>query len=264
MATAMVMVMEANSTTQRTMIKNLFKLFSSSSNLKNPLEVDLHSHLIPGIDDGAKTMEQSIELIRSLKSMGYNKLITTPHIMSHRFPNTKEIILKGLDNLKEECQKEKIDIEIEAAAEYYLDSHFLELLDAKDVLTFGDNYCLFELSYSIAPRDLLSIVFKIQSLGYKPVLAHPERYGYFHHDFSLYEELKEYNLLFQLNSNSLSGYYSKNVQKIAQKLVKNSMVDFVGSDTHKTKHIEVHQKVLQSSSYHQLFKNNTILNSTLL
>lgn len=134
----------------------LSKLFQSLSKKQNPnlnyfYTTDLHSHLIPNIDDGVKTLEESISIIKNLKELGYQKLITTPHIMSHKFPNTKDTILKGLEEVKIELEKQNIDIIIEAAAEYYYDEYFIELIRKKDLLTFGDNHILFELSYTANP-----------------------------------------------------------------------------------------------------------------
>ena len=245
------------------MFKNLIKKFQPAVDLP-AITTDLHSHLIPGIDDGAKTMEESIALIKSLKAFGFTKLITTPHIMSHRFPNSSKVIQDGLVLLKEELNRLQIDIEIEAAAEYYLDDHLYRLIQQGDVLTFGDNYLLFEMSYVIAPADLDHIIFEMQSAGYRPVLAHPERYMYMQHNFEKYVRLKQHGVLFQINTNSLGGYYSKPVQKAAMRLVEMGMVDLIGSDTHSTRHIIALEKALKSKNYRKLFEKNVILNNAIL
>jgi len=240
-------------------------LFSPREKTAVPaIKVDMHSHLIPGIDDGSKSMQQSISLITELKDIGYEKLITTPHIMQHRYPNSSRIILNGLKKLKEELQRQKIDIEIEAAAEYYLDDHLYDLLKKDDILTFGDNYLLFEMSYVMAPADLETIVFEMQCSGYKPVLAHPERFIHMHPDFNKYKALKERDVFFQVDINSLGGYYSKPVQKIAIRLTEEGMVDFIGTDTHHQRHIKALQNTLKSKNYIRLFEKNDILNNTLL
>lgn len=230
---------------------------------KIELNVDLHSHLIPGIDDGSKSMEESIALIVRLKELGYRKLIITPHTMSHRYPNTSNIIIDGLFAVREELARRKIDIVLEAASEYYLDDHFMSLLHKKDLLTFNGNYLLFEMSYAMAPANLTGMVSRIMAAGYQPVLAHPERYMFMHKDFPKYEMLKEMGVMFQLNINSLGGYYSKEVKKIAEKLSNRGMVDFVGSDTHKMGHLERLEKMLKSRLLQDVFENNTILNNTL-
>ncbi len=247
------------------MIKKLNKvLFRKKSRVEPHYLVDIHSHLIPAIDDGAKDMQESIELIKRLHSLGFKKLITTPHIMSHRFKNSSKIILDGLASVKDELRVQKIDIDIEAASEYYLDEYFMELLEKKDILTFGDNYLLFESAYGIKPQNYESLIFEMKVAGYKPVLAHPERYLFMHRDFKIYEKLKEQGVYFQLNLNSLSGYYSKDVQKVAHKLVENGWIDFIGSDTHHQTHLKHFSKNIDSSYIDKIFKNNTILNEQLL
>lgn len=246
------------------MLKSLSNFFQSTQSNIPVIHIDLHSHLIPGIDDGAKTMTDSVALIKDLKAFGFSKLITTPHIMHHRYPNSSKTILEGLEQLKEELARQKIDITIEAAAEYYLDDYFYSLLKQDDLLTFGDNYLLFEMSYVIAPADLDFIIYEMQSKGYRPVLAHPERYLYMHRNFDKYIKLKNSGVLFQINTNSLGGYYSKPVQKAALKLVEMGMVDLIGTDTHSKRHIIALEKVLGSKNYRKLFEKNSILNNTIL
>ena len=240
------------------------KLLNKPQRDRETLLVDIHSHLIPGIDDGSRTMYESIELIEAFKEMGYKKLITTPHIMQHRYRNSSEIILEKLEYLKDALLDHEIDIEIEAASEYYLDEYFRALIKKKEILTFNDNYVLFEISYSRAPNNLWEIIFELETSGYRPVLAHPERYLFMHDDFEAYEALKEHGVLFQLNINSLAGQYSKSIQKMAQKLVDRGMVDFLGSDVHELSQTETLAKMLQSDRLQKIFEKNTILNNTLL
>jgi len=241
----------------------VFSIFKKKP-LANPLIVDIHSHLIPAIDDGSKSMDNSIELILALKELGYKKLITTPHT-SDMFPNTTEIILKGYNRLTEELNKREIDITIEVASEYYADEHFEKLLDAGDILSFGyKNYLLFELSYFTPPHDLEDLVYEIKRKGYTPILAHPERYLYLHDSLDRYRDIKDMGLLFQLNINSISGFYNKDIQRVAEWLISNSMVDFLGSDTHHMTHIKNLKKSFKQSLYKKIFKNNNILNNTLL
>lgn len=235
--------------------------FSSSS---SEVKVDLHSHLIPSIDDGAKDMERAIELIKELKSLGYEKLITTPHI-SDMFPNSSFDIREGHSLLKRALKEKNIEIEVEVAAEYYADEYFEKLLKERDILTFGEKkYLLFELSYFTKPFALESLIFEIQEAGYTPVLAHPERYHYFHHSIKAYEELKaNTGVLFQLNLVSISNYYSKEVGEIAKNLIAKGLIDFVGSDTHHKRHTKYLKKSFSTRSYKKIFKKNTILNDTL-
>jgi len=240
---------------------SFFKLFNKSS--ESLVGVDIHSHLIPSIDDGAKDMERAIELILDLKGMGYKKLITTPHV-SDMFPNSSKTILDGYHTLKVELEKRKIEIEIEVAAEYYADDTFEKLLKNRDILTFGEQkYLLFELSYFTIPRDLDSMIHEIKMAGYTPVLAHPERYTYLHNSIDKYAHIKSLGVLFQINLNSLVNYYSEDITQVVKQLILQGMVDFIGSDTHHRRHTDFLRKSLNSSLYKKIFKKNNILNNTL-
>lgn len=243
---------------------NIFKtLFSSTPKEPPAITTDLHSHLIPGIDDGSKSMEESIEMIKMFAAQGYTKLITTPHIMSHRYPNTRAIIEEGLSALKKELHARNIAVEIEVASEYYLDETVMALVEERDIMTFGDNYMLFEMSYVQPLLMLEEMLFEIKVAGYRPVLAHPERYIYMHEDFSKYEHLKEKGILLQVNVPSFGGYYSKSIQKVAGRLAEAGMIDFLGSDAHKVRHLQALEQVKKQAAYARIFENNTILNNTL-
>ena len=245
------------------MFGRLFNSFKPSANMPDLLHTtDLHSHLIPGIDDGSSSLEQSIDLLKSIKSLGFKKIITTPHIMSHRFPNTKQNILEGYNLLKDELKAQNIDIQLEVGAVYYYDEHFLELIKKDELLTFGDNYILFELSYHNKPFGLEQTVHTLLSAGYKPIIAHPERYTYYTHE-SDYRQLKDMGLLFQINAISTVGFYGKNIQKTAEKLIKLGLVSFVGSDIHSQKYALAFEKALKSKIYNQIFTNNQIINDYL-
>ncbi len=242
----------------------MFSLFSNSSK-KTLTTVDIHSHLVPSIDDGANSIETSIELINELYLLGYRKLITTPHI-SDIFKNSKESILDNFNYLKQEIIKREINIEIEIGAEYYIDTYFKEKLLEKDakLLSFGDkNYLLIEFSYFTEPRDIEELIYDINLKGYTPILAHPERYIYWHNSFNKYRELKDIGMLFQLNLNSIANYYNKDIRDCAEKLIKNSYIDFIGTDTHHIKHIESLKKVFSMYLYKKIFKYNNILNKTI-
>ena len=232
-------------------------------NKKNLIYTDMHSHLIPAIDDGAKDLERSVELILALKAMNYKKIITTPHI-SDMFPNSSEQIKEGYGVLKNELLKRDIDIDIEIGAEYYADESFEKLLRKKDILSFGEkNYLLFELSYFSYPRDLESLIYDIKLAGYTPVLAHPERYTYFHHSLEEYYSLKNMGVLFQINLVSIVNYYSSDITKVVKELIVNGLVDFIGTDMHHRGYTKAIHSSFSSSLYSKIFKYNTILNDTL-
>jgi tyrosine-protein phosphatase YwqE len=227
---------------------------------KNPIRVDIHSHLLPGIDDGVRTIEESVAIIKKFKLLGYSKLITTPHVISDLYPNNIDIINQKLKEVQDALKKEDIDIDIEASAEYYVDIEFLKLIEDDDLIPFMGNYILFETAYHSKPMILQQVIYSLQANGYIPVLAHPERYRYLHNDIDLYKELKAEGVLFQVNIKSLQNK-SKPIYKIASKLIKLGLVDFMGSDVHKMHDIEKLEKILQSSIYKHAMKNNTILNN---
>ena len=206
--------------------------------------VDIHSHLLPGIDDGAKDMDTSIALLLKMASFGIKNFITTPHVLGSVYPNSSEVIKQKLAAVKKELEKREIkDISIQAAAEYMLDGEFSALLDQKDILVLKDNYILVEMSYFSAPINLYELLFEIQLKGYKPVLAHPERYNFYHTDSKSYYKLKQAGCLFQLNLLSLTDQYGKGVQKTSEKLLKENLYDFVGTDTHHQNHLELLPKI---------------------
>lgn len=206
---------------------------------------DMHSHLIPGIDDGAPDMDTALQLIRGMHELGYKKLITTPHIMWEMFKNTREKILSAYRSVQTTLQQNNIPVELLVAAEYYLDEHFEELL-VKDepLLTLRENWVLVEFSFIRQPIDLKDTLFKLQIKGYQPVLAHPERYLYFGAHKNWYDELKGQGCLFQLNLLSLCGYYGKKQEELAHYLIRKKYVDLVGTDLHNARHLQI----LKSSS----------------
>ena len=201
--------------------------------------VDIHSHFLPNIDDGAKSMEESVALLRRLHGYGIKNIICTPHVMESVWENSSEAIQQKLDALNVHLKSIAFtDITIRAAAEYMLDAHFDRLLKTEKLRTLKDNYILVELSFISPPVNLFETLFNIQIAGYKPVLAHPERYAYYHNDFSDYEKLKAAGCLFQLNLLSLSNYYGSSVTHVAQVLLKQGLIDFAGTDTHKLRHLD--------------------------
>jgi tyrosine-protein phosphatase YwqE len=198
---------------------------------------DIHSHLIPGIDDGSQSMEDSLALIRSYKELGFKKLVTTPHVMSDSYRNTPEIILGGLEQLRAAVAAEGLDMEVQAAAEYYFDEQLPRLIETKNILAINDKYLLFEISYMNPPDNIAQVVFDMNLKGYTPLLAHPERYPFWYNRFEEYYKLKDAGVLFQINTISLVGYYGPVAKKIAERMINEKMVDFIGSDMHGDRHM---------------------------
>jgi len=227
------------------------------------LQVDIHSHFIPGIDDGAKTIEDSIELISAMKDFGYRKVITTPHIMSDYYRNTPEIILSGLEKVRAALKENNIDIEVDAAAEYNVDADFPEKIEKKELLTFGDNYVLFELPFMEEPGVLKDVIWKLQSAGYKPVLAHVERYQFWHHQWDKFEDMVNRGVLLQINIGSLTGSYGPEVKQIAEKLIDNDMISLLGSDCHHMGHLEMIDSARTKAYLHKIVNSPKLINKEL-
>lgn len=203
------------------------------------LHTDMHSHLIPGIDDGAKTVEDSVAMIKGLMGIGYKKIITTPHIMSEYYPNTPQIIRAGLAKLKAALVEANIAIEVEAAAEYYVDDVFETLLKSDaELLTFANKYLLIEFSTFAAPNNVFDILFQLNTKGYQPILAHPERYVYYANQPEQFEKIRSRGCRLQVNLLSLTGYYGRLQKKLAIQLLASGQVDYLGTDLHKISQLE--------------------------
>lgn len=220
--------------------------------------IDIHSHLLPNIDDGSKSITETIDLIKSLENLGFKSAIATPHIYKAVWDNSRSGIenkyQNTLPNVTQNC-----NLSLQVAAEYMLDENFEKLLSAGNLLTLKNEYVLVEMSYLSPPIMLFDLLFELQLEGYKPVLAHPERYNFYHNHFEYYNKLKTAGCLFQMNLLSSTGYYGKHVAECADRLLKENLIDFVGSDVHHQNHIaSFENKVLlkNSNSIPALVANN--------
>lgn len=228
------------------------------------LETDMHSHLLPGIDDGVPNLEEAMEVVKAFRSMGYRKLVTTPHVMAERYPNSTEIILEKSSQLQEAIYKADIPIEISAAAEYFMDDHFAGLIEKGDLLTLdGNGKVLVEMSFLNPPLALQQYLFDLQTRGYTPILAHPERYPFYHNKLEEYRTLKEAGCLFQVNILSITGHYGPDVQQSAQLLLKHKMVDYLGTDAHRLRHAQTLRAALRSGHLEKVLRKHVFANSTL-
>ncbi len=199
--------------------------------------IDIHSHLLPGIDDGARNFEETLSLTKALQEFGFSQFITTPHIIQHVWENTHEQIQNNKNSTVLELEKNNIQLPFKAAAEYLMDDQFVRLFQNHDLLTLKDNYVLVEMSYINAPIQLYSILFDLQVAGYIPVLAHPERYLFYHKNKNEYQKLKKAGCKFQLNLLAVVGYYGKEVTLMAEELLQKGMYDYAGTDVHHKNHI---------------------------
>ncbi|MDP4261679.1 MAG: CpsB/CapC family capsule biosynthesis tyrosine phosphatase [Bacteroidota bacterium] len=247
----------------------MLKLFSRSKPKGQPfdfslLNADMHSHLLPGIDDGAEDMENSLELIKGMRELGYKKLITTPHVMWDMYKNSPEIIREKLALVQGAVKNAGIDVEIKAAAEYFLDEHVEELLRNKEpLLTIKDNMVLTEFSMAFPSMNIKDILFEMQMQGYQTIIAHPERYVYLERNKDFYTELKDTGCYFQLNLLSLSGHYGRSVVDLAHYLLKNGFYNIVGTDLHHLGHLEGLQRFEMPPQLRKLLDEGQLLNPEL-
>ncbi|MFD2557042.1 tyrosine-protein phosphatase [Sphingobacterium tabacisoli] len=226
------------------------------------LGCDMHNHVLPGIDDGAKTVADSLVLIQGLKDLGIDRCIATPHVISGVYDNTVDDIAEALGRLKQELTSKNMEFSIGHSAEYMLDEGFLNILDHNRLCALPNNYVLIEMSYLAESNMLMEAIFRLQSEGYFPILAHPERYNYYHQDFNQYKIIKEMGALLQLNVLAISGYYGNQVKLTAARLIKEGMYDFVGTDMHHERHLNAIKGVVDRYDVEALLKHNPIKNAT--
>jgi protein-tyrosine phosphatase len=229
------------------------------------LSIDMHSHLLPGLDDGLQEIEQTITFIQELQQLGYKKLICTPHILSDVYANSPETILPKLDLVRLALKENNIDMQIEAAAEYMVDIDFENYVNAdKPLLTFGKNLILIEMSYVAASNNIENVIFNLRLKGMKPVFAHPERYNYYLGDIEQYERFIDLGCYLQINILSLLGYYGDAAKNTAQNLLKKNMVTFIGTDMHHDNHLDALKTLASKKSFYKLFEGIDIKNKELL
>ncbi|MEJ1222372.1 tyrosine-protein phosphatase [Sediminicola sp. 1XM1-17] len=219
----------------------MFEFFSKKKFLVDYLEnfVDMHNHILPGIDDGAKTVEESIALIRSFSEFGVKNFIATPHIMDNYYPNTSQSIHAALDELKKGLYDHDLKhVLFDVSAEHMIDANFETLLDSAEMMPLRKNYLLVEMSYLQPSINFDEAIQKIASKRFFPILAHPERYNFLHLKSSKFKKYKKKGILFQMNLLSLSEFYGKEVQKKALHLLDEGLIDFVASDVHNQNQIQ--------------------------
>lgn len=233
----------------------------STYNDFSSIGLDMHSHLIPGVDDGAKNVEDSIEIISGLKELGFHHLITTPHTLQDIHPNTTETLKNGHSLLE---GKIPTGITLRLSSEYYLDEQFQNQLLGENLMPLPGNRLLVEFSQISRPHDLEEVFFDLGIKGYQVILAHPERYLFFHKHFDYYKRIKEMGVELQVNALSLTEHYGKGIKSIAEKLIEKDMIDFIGTDIHHVRHLESLKKVPKSKYFERLVKSGLLKNQELL
>lgn len=242
----------------------MLQIFSKKRYLVDELKgfVDIHNHLLPGIDDGAKSVDDAIAMIREFEAMGVTHFIATPHIMSNYYPNTPETISEARERLQKGLDAEGMSsITLDAAAEHMIDENLSDLLDENRVMPLQKYYLLVEMSYLQPPIHFDEVIVKVANKRYYPVLAHPERYTFLHNRYGKYKKYKQQGIFMQMNLLSLGDYYSKEVPKVAMKLLEDRLIDFVGTDVHNLQQLKALKELKITSKQQNLIRpivDNTI------
>ncbi len=220
-----------------------------------PITTDIHSHILPGLDDGSPDIETSLALIDGLIKLGVKSSIATPHIIGDLYRNDSTTITTALNKLKAALTEKQIDFKVHAAAEYMLDSYFIDLLSQKTpLLSLKDNLVLTEFSYADRPQHVEQMIFSIITEGYQPILAHPERYAYYHNEYKQYEHLKDLGFQLQVNLLSLTGYYGKPVAKAAAYIIKKGLATYTATDLHHHRHMQALQHPTNQQIFAEVFE----------
>lgn len=244
----------------------MFGLFKKNSTVRDLgwIGTDIHSHLLPGIDDGSPDAKTSVEYIRGLKELGFEKLICTPHIFKEIYPNSPDTIGGALDTLREELRRQNVHIDISAGAEYMLNTDFDGILGGgEQLMLLPGNHILVEMSYISETPNVEQYIFDLNIRGYKPILAHPERYVFYHRNYAQYRRLKEMGALLQANILSFTGYYGKEIKSVAEKLLKDNLLDLLGTDLHHHKHLEMLKQFAESGKAYQVLGHYPFRNREL-
>ena len=225
-------------------------MFNFFNKKKDPIKLwfttDIHCHIVPGVDDGSPDIDTSVNLAGELENLGIKRIIVTPHVTQATFENSAESLAGPLAELRKGLADNNIGIDIRNSAEYRIDEFFEQQIAEGQLMPYPDNYLLIENSFIQEPWNMEQIIFDLQVKGYKLILAHPERYLYYHAKPSRYSELKQLGIDFQVNLLSLAGYYGKGEKRMAENLVEAGMADFIGTDTHGRRHIRCFEEYLSS------------------
>ncbi|OYU65133.1 MAG: histidinol phosphatase [Cytophagaceae bacterium BCCC1] len=221
----------------------MFHFFKKASthNSFDFLGVDMHSHLLPAVDDGCQSVEESMYFMDELHDLGFSKLITTPHIYADFYPNNSETLKESYQKILAERD---VSNSLKFAAEYFLDD---SLLNNDSLLTLGKNYVLIEISFVSAPLNFEQVIFDLITQNYIPILAHPERYLYLKGKNQFFQKILDMGCELQLNINSLAGYYGKASEEMSWELLDKKYVSFLGTDLHHQRHLDALKSLANKS-----------------
>lgn len=231
-----------------------------------PFVTDMHSHLVPGIDDGSPSVDLSVGMLDAMADWGIERLIPTPHVTEDTFENTPATIDPAWRELSDAAAAAASRVQIlPPSGEYRIDSFFMNQIEAGGVRPLSGDYLLIENGYHQEPWEFDTVVFNLRNKGYIPVLAHPERYLYYHSDLDRYRRLAGGDLLLQCNLLSFAGYYGKEVRRVARWLADNGMVSFIGSDLHGDRHVKAITDYLTTADFRNTMSKITpsLLNDKL-
>lgn len=226
------------------------------------VSTDIHCHLVPGIDDGAKDARTAVDIIERMQQWGIKRIFASPHVAQDVFENTQEELDMALSVLKDELDSRGNDIEISRSAEYRIDDYAMTQIKSGEAKILPNGFVLVENSFMQEPWGLDNLLFDLQVKGFKPILAHPERYFYYHTNRKRYDEIHASGTYFQINLLSLAGYYGKEEKQVAEYLVGKGYADFVGSDIHRHEHVDAIDAYLTSKDYRKILPKLNLLNDT--
>lgn len=229
----------------------MFSFFRKKQEVVNAslafIGTDMHNHLLPGIDDGSPNVETSLRLMQGLIDVGYDRFFCTPHVLGEVHPNTPVSIENAFQQLQSAVTEENFPVTLGYSAEYMTDYEVEDIINSGKLVSLPDNYVLIEMSYAVESPNIKEVIFLLQTKGYKPILAHPERYPYYFSRFDSYESFLDAGADLQINILSLSGYYGKDTKKIAEKLLQADFINWVGTDLHHDRHLAAIKQLASSS-----------------
>lgn len=229
--------------------------------------IDVHCHILPGIDDGAKDTDTSLKMLNIAEQDGIEKIIVTPHYVRGMYDNDYDSVLSEIEKIKSIINEKGINIALIPGQEVYLDKYSVDLYKEGKIKGInGSSYVLCELPLDKLPDNAMDIIYELQVAGAKIILAHPERYMYFIQDLTHINDFIREDCLFQINSGSIRGIFGKEIKKTAKLLIKNGICDFVGSDAHSTggRCPRIKDALEEAENYSRGTKERLIMNSCIL
>lgn len=243
---------------------NLFKKKYTARPIFAALGTDMHCHLVPKVDDGSKCIEETIDCLNTLKAVGYNRVIITPHFQHPRFPNDEDDIKRRFEEVKQQAADAGVEIELAGiGGEYRIDSGFAKRLESPRFLQVGGKYVLVEFSLHQQMMGCDEMIFDMQMKGYEVILAHPERYPYLGAPSSRMEQLKDQGVYFQVNVLSLGGFYGEEAKRRAFTMLDQGWVEFLGTDTHNVLYAQALTDLTHNRKVEKILEKHQFLNNTL-